>query len=205
MKSQDYLPHSEAEQAIWLTSFKTNLATQGAAVGLVAAQITTTTTSANNIIVALNDVETKRVAYNQATTQKETVKKNELKTLRDTVAKIKTNSGYTEAIGKSLGIVGGVVLFDALNYKATITAERFAGYIRIKFTKNGTDGINLYHRKKGEVAWQFLARDTKSPYDDHITLETAGQPEHWEYRAYGVIDDAEIGQASDIIEMVFGG
>ena len=37
----------------------------------------------------------------------------------------------------------------------------------------------------------------------HICL--AGQPEHWEYRAFGVIDDAEIGQPSDIAEIVFGG
>jgi hypothetical protein len=30
------------------------------------------------------------------------------------------------------------------------------------------------------------------------------QPEHWEYKAFGVINDDEIGQASDIVEVVFG-
>lgn len=77
--------------------------------------------------------------------------------------------------------------------------------MRIKFSKSSTDGVNLYHRRKGQAEWSFLARDTKSPYDDHIVLSIANQPEHWEYRAYGVIDDEEIGLASDIVEVVFGG
>jgi hypothetical protein len=95
--------------------------------------------------------------------------------------------------------------FDSENYKASITASIVAGCVRIKFVKNGVDGINIYNRPKGTAVWKFLARDTKSPYDDHIELATAGQPEHWEYRAFGVIDDAEIGQPSDIVEIVFGG
>jgi hypothetical protein len=36
-------------------------------------------------------------------------------------------------------------------------------------------------------------------------LQTPGQPEHWEYQLFGVIDDAEIGLASDIVEVVYGG
>ena len=96
-------------------------------------------------------------------------------------------------------------MFDKASYKAILTAEMFAGFVRLKFKKAGTDGVNIYHRKKRDATWHFLARDTKSPYDDHIVLVTPGQPEHWEYRAYGVIDDSEIGQPSDIVEVVFGG
>ena len=201
----DFIPRSESEQAIWAGNFKTNLVTQGAAVGLTAPQITALGTSSTNIITAINNVESKRTALNEAVAQKETVKKNDFKFIRENVAKIKTNAGYTPAIGQSLGIIGSSVGFDADNYKATITASKFAGFVRIKFTKNGVDGINIYNRMKGTAVWKFLARDTKSPYDDHIVLENAGQPEHWEYRAFGVIDDAEIGQPSDIVEIVFGG
>ena len=201
----DFIPRSESEQTIWAGNFKTNLLTQGAAVGLTAAQITALGTSATNIITAINNVETKRTALNEAVAQKDTIKKNDFKVIRENVAKIKTNAGYTPAIGQSLGIIGSSVGFDTDNYKATITASKFAGFVRIKFTKNGVDGINIYNRLKGTGVWKFLARDTKSPYDDHIELENEGQPEHWEYRAFGVIDDAEIGQPSDIVEIVFGG
>ena len=120
------------------------------------------------------------------------------------IARHKLANGYTQAIGEELGVIGTHLDFDPTTYKAKITAEIFAGFVRIKFIKKGTDGINLYHRKKGEATWIFLARDTKSPYDDHITLETPNQPEHWEYRAFGIIDDAEIGLPSDIVEVVIG-
>jgi hypothetical protein len=203
--TNDYIPRPESDQAIWAVNFKTNLVTQGAAVGLSAAQIAALGNSSTNIVTAINNAETKKTAFNEALAQKETVKKNEFKVIRENVAKIKTNAGYTPAIGQSLGIIGSPTGFDSENYKATITASNFAGFVRIKFTKNGVDGINIYNRPKGTAVWKFLARDTKSPYDDHIELATAGQPEHWEYRAFGVIDDAEIGQPSDIVEIVFGG
>jgi len=74
----------------------------------------------------------------------------------------------------------------------------------IKFTKKGVDGININHRKKGSLTWKFLARDTKSPYDDYIELAVAGQPEHWEYQAFDVFDDEEISVASDIVEVLYG-
>lgn len=205
MKTQDYIPHSEPEQVIWAANFKTNLVTQGAAVGLTAAQITALGNSSTNIITSVNNVETKKKGLNEAVAQKDFVKKNEFKVIRENVAKIKTSSGYTIAIGQSLGIIGTASDFDSANYKAAITVSNFAGFVRIKFTKNGVDGINIYNRPKGTSVWKFLARDTKSPYDDHIVLENEGKPEHWEYRAFGVIDDAEIGLPSDIVEIVFGG
>lgn len=205
MKTQDYIPHSEPQAVLWLGTFKTNLPVHGAALGLTPAQITGLSASVDSIISEVSNVATKKTALSEAFAAKEATKTNELKAIRETVAKIKTNPGYTTAIGESLGIIGTATTFDAENYKSNISASIAAGCVRIKFTKNGVDGINLYNRKKGTAVWKFLARDTKSPYDDHIELETPGQPEHWEYRAYGVIDDAEIGQPSDIVEIVFGG
>lgn len=203
--TNDFIPRPEPEVVLWLGNFKTNLPVHGATVGLTPAQITGLSTSVDNIITEVTNVATKKTALSEAFAAKETVKTAELTAIRETIAKIKTSPGYTLAIGESLGIIGTTTSFDAENYKASISASIAAGCVRIKFTKNGVDGVNIYNRKKGTSGWEFLARDTKSPYDDHIDLEIAGQPEHWEYRAYGVIDDAEIGQPSDIVEIVFGG
>jgi hypothetical protein len=68
----------------------------------------------------------------------------------------------------------------------------------------GVDGVNIYRRKRGEVIWQLVTRSTRSPYEHRIQLENPAQPEHWEYRAFGVIKDVEIGQPSDIVEVIFG-
>ena len=65
--------------------------------------------------------------------------------------------------------------------------------------------VNFYSRKKGESAWAFLSRDTNSPYDDHHPLTTAGVPEAREHIAYGVVNDVQIGQPSDIASVTFGG
>jgi hypothetical protein len=203
--TNDFIPRADAELLVWLVTYKTNLLIHGAVVGLTPAQITAEVAAVDSVIAALTKAEAKRTDLSEAVAAKESLKTTKVKDFRATAAKIKTNLGYTRAIGQSLGIVGTTTTFDSENYKASISASIVAGCVRIKFTKNGVDGINIYNRKKGTAVWKFLARDTKSPYDDHIDLETAGQPEHWEYRAFGVIDDAEIGQPSDIVEIVFGG
>ena len=75
--TNDFIPRTESEQVIWANNFKTNLVTQGAAVGLTAAQITALGISSTNIITAVNNVETKRTGLNEAVAQKDVVKKNE--------------------------------------------------------------------------------------------------------------------------------
>ncbi|MBC7721090.1 MAG: hypothetical protein H7068_03650 [Pedobacter sp.] len=201
----DYFPRSNAEQVTWLTNFKTKIATTGVTLGLTPAQITTIQNHCTSLIAAISNVETKKTDLAAAVKAKEIASQTDAGALRIEVARYKTLATYLPTMGQDLGIIGTATTFDAASYKAKITAEMYAGFVRVKFTKNGTDGVNIYHRQKGEVTWQFLARDTKSPYDDHIVLATAGIPEHWEYRAFGVINDLEIGQPSDIVEMVYGG
>jgi len=124
--------------------------------------------------------------------------------VRKKVTRIKAHKNYTDAMGRELGIIGTTTTFDATGYKPFLSVEVTGGLVGIKFQKKGVDGVNIYCRRKGEVSWRFLARDTRSPYDDHIKLENPSQPEHWEYRAYGVVNDMEIGQPSDVVEVIFG-
>ena len=51
-------------------------------------------------------------------------------------------------------------------------------------------------RRQGTSPWNFLGRDTQSPYVDTTPLAEAGKPEIREYRIRGVIDDVEIGDYS---------
>jgi hypothetical protein len=201
----DYFPNNDATLLLWAQNYKAKIATLGAGLGLTAADITAEQSLCDELIEKITNVQTAKSAAASAVTQKEASIQTAGGALRVNNGRHKKATTYTAAIGEELNIVGTANSIDVNTYKAKISAEKFAGYIRIKFSKLGADGINLYHRKKGETQWGFLARDTKSPYDDHIELTAAGQPEHWEYRAYGVINDDEIGQASDIVEVVFGG
>jgi hypothetical protein len=201
----DYIPRNDGDLLLWAQNYKTTIATAGVTLGLTPADISTEQALCEDLISSITQVQTAKAAAASVVKQKEDVIQTSGGALRNNIGRHKKATTYTATIGETLKIVGSTNSIDITNYKAKITVEKFAAFVHIKFTKQGADGINLYHRKKGEAQWRFLARDTKSPYDDHIVLATSGQPEHWEYRAFGVINDDEIGQASDIVEVVFGG
>ena len=77
--------------------------------------------------------------------------------------------------------------------------------MRLKFTKLGVDGVNVYARLKGQSTWTKIAFDSSSPYEDHRPLSVPGTPEVREYRLIGVIKDEEVGLASDIVAVTFAG
>jgi hypothetical protein len=201
----EYFPRKDADLMLWAQNYKTKIATVGVSLGLTPADITNEQTLCDELIAGINAAQDAKSAAASAVESKNTVLQKSGGELRINIGRHKKAVGYTAALGEALSIVSSNTGIDIATYKAKITAELFAGYVRIKFNKQGADGINLYHRKKGESTWKFLARDTKSPYDDHIVLAISGQPEHWEYKAFGVVYDDEIGQASDIVEVVFGG
>ena len=200
---KDYLPRANADFTLWLTNFKNKIATNATVLGLDSQVVTNLQDACTELSDFIATVEVKKNELKAATQAKQQNLQTNGGFLRTEIARIKVAPSYTEAIGMDLGIIGSGTGFDASSYKAQITAEIFGGFVRIKFKKVGADGVNIYHRKKGDSTWEFLARDTKSPYDDHVAL-TNNQPEHWEYRAFGVKDDLEIGISSDIIEIVIG-
>ncbi|MFN8315833.1 MAG: hypothetical protein U0T32_05205 [Chitinophagales bacterium] len=203
--SHNYLPQRDSDLLPWLQNYQSKIAVDGLTLGLTAQQITDQQDFCADMQKALLAVATKKDELKSAVSAKNDAAQTKIGALRLAIANIKTLPSYTNAIGNNLGIIATNVGFDPTTYKAQITAEIFGGFVRIKFKKMGADGVNIYHRKKGTATWLFLALDTKSPYDDHITLGVPNQPEHWEYMAYGVIDDAQIGLQSDIVEVVFGG
>lgn len=203
--SNSFIPSQDSDLLTWLDNFKSKIATRGASLGLSSAQITAAQNNCDGMKNAIQAVIAKRAELKAATEAKELAKQTQLGAIRQLASQIKVNAAYTNAIGGELGILSTVADFDPAAFKAEIKAEIFGGFVRIKFKKGKTEGINLYHRRKGSAEWLFLARDTKSPYDDHIVLDTPNQPEHWEYIAYGVLNDDQIGIPSDIIEVVFGG
>lgn len=201
----DFIPKDDAGLANWLSNIKTKLPLYAATLGLTAAEVTDMQTNCDQLIAQIQDVEAQKTAWQSAAALKETTKKQTLAALRSTFNQAKANPAATPAMLQDLNIVGTSVPLDGSAYKPKLSVESFGGYNRVKFRKEGADGVNIYMRKKGESAWQFLARDTNSPYDDHTPLTTPGTPEVREYQAYGLVGDDQIGQASDIVSATFTG
>lgn len=198
----DYLPKDDAGLNLWLGNFQAKLATHGATVGLTAGEITTTSGQCTDIATEINNAVSKKADAQNAVAAKETMKKDTLPLLRNTIKRMKTHSGYTEAIGQALGIIGGD---EALPSKPGLKAKATPNFVDLGFTKKGLDGVNIYGRLKGQTTWTFLARDTQTPYHDTRPLAAPGVPEVREYMCIGVIADEEVGEESDIVSVVFGG
>lgn len=120
------------------------------------------------------------------------------------VQRIKAHTAFTDAIGQDLDIVATPSSFDPTVFKPTITAKLTASLeVTLNFDKASgqIDGVNVYSRLQGQVAWKKLAFDSVSPYIDNSPLAQPGVPEVREYRARGVIADQEIGLPSDTVQV----
>lgn len=201
----NYLPRKDGNLILWLANYKNQIAIDGTTLGLSAAEITAQQVLCDDMSKALTELQTKRDEVKSALAARDETAEKSLGELRSDIGRLKKSATYTQSIGERLGIVGGNVEFDPNTFKTVLKVDIVGTAVRVRFVKGGTDGVNIYHRKKGEANWAFLARDTNSPYFDNIHLSVPNQPEHWEYRAFGIVDDVEIGLPSDIVEIVFGG
>lgn len=199
-----YFPTSDAQLALWCKNYKEKIVLYGTALGMTQVEVDLEIALCDKIIDSIDDVEASKAALNSAFKAKETVVKRDGGTLRKTIANHKTEPGYTIAIGENLGIVGSSNDFIPSEYKPEIFVSLYGGKVRVRFVKRGVNGINLYKRTKGDTQWVLVSRVTKSPYLFQPVVLQDNVPAHFEFRAFGVLNDEEIGMASDISEILFG-
>lgn len=199
-----YFPVSDALLALWCKNYREQIVLNATELGMTPDEVSKEVEICDKIITKIDAIETKKAQLNSAFKSKELTVKNEGGKLRKAIANHKTVSGYTQAIGEDLGVIGSSNEFNPNEYKAEIFVKLYGGNIRIRFLKRGVDGINLYKRAKGQTQWVLVSRVTKSPLLYHPVLAQPNVPEHIEFRAYGVINDLEIGIPSDINEILFG-
>lgn len=202
--ARSYFPSADPTLSVWATNYKEKIGNYATVLGLTPDQVAAEQAYCDALIAAVNNVSNKRSQVKSAIDGRKATLAFEGGALRAEIGRHKAMANFTDAIGQDLGIISHSVAVDFAAYKAKISVELYGGMIRVKFKKMYADGINLYKRRKGTVDWLFVARATKNPFDHSFTLQVNGQPEHWEYRAFGVVDDVEVGTASDIVEVIYG-
>lgn len=203
--SNSFFPSNDDRLLTWATNYRDTIESFASTLGMTPEEVVNEKTNCDAVIDAVRSVSTIKGQLKAAKDHRDDIIATNGGSLRAAISHHKTAPGYTNSIGETLQIVSRSASVDFANYKAKISTELYAGHIRIKFTKKGVEGINLYNRKKGSSNWLFVARITKSPFDHNFALEVNNQPEHWEYRAFGVVSDLEVGIASDIVEIIYGG
>jgi hypothetical protein len=131
------------------------------------------------------------------------LRSNVVSNIRILANRIKNNANYTTAIGKDLGIVGTVAVFDAANAKPTVSITINGGHIVLAFDKQKSNGVKIYSKRAEETTFSFLALDTHSPYHDNRPNAIEGKPEKRAYYAYYIdTTDEQFGLQSDVVSVV---
>jgi hypothetical protein len=134
---------------------------------------------------------------------------------------IKGSTGYSEAIGQSLGIIAagsispsGMPIDKTLLKPDVKVFENNANHIALKWVKNGMPGVIVFVNApvtapvagakvdaEAAISWVEYTRCTVSPFKD--TRKNAGsQPETRMYKFQYFEKDQPIGKQSDIIKVV---
>lgn len=201
----DYMPRKDGDKVEWYNNYNTKIPTRGPTVGLTAAEISAIQSQISGYLSQFNTMVQQRNTLQSTTATTRQMEKDLLISLRKQVSRLKTHSGYTQAIGEDLDVIGEAEPFDPTTFQPKMTTTVFPGKVRIDFVKGPTDGVNIYCRLKGQANFKFVARDTNSPYEDYTPLAQAGVAEVREYCARAVIEDQEIGQLCDIVSVTYGG
>ena len=102
--------------------------------------------------------------------------------LCEEIGRWKKAEGYTEAIGRNLGIIGAAP--QAHTDPPALTLGTLAqNIVELLFNLWEHDGVWIESQCQGETAFSFLATDTGSPYVDNRPLKVPGQAEWRDYRA----------------------
>ena len=201
---KSFWPARDAAVLIWATNFKLKIGLYATELGLTPAEVAEYVAICDNIIAAIMKVNDQRTLLRSANNEKGIVFSKEGLELKKGIARLKKAKLYNAAIGSDLDVIGTDSEFDPNEYRPVMNFDTSGEDVQIRFKKLGVQGLNIYKRRKGKEEWLLLSRATKSPFEFRPVLETVNQPEQWEFRAFGVIKDKEIGLASTISEVLIG-
>lgn len=194
----DFIPKAQGDLDTWEVNFKEKVIA-------IAQELKLNDDETKEVLLLL---DAHRVAYaamvslradaKAATSLNNKAEREFLNAVRELANRIKSAKGYTEEMGNQLKIIGSEVGFDKFTAKPTMVINKDASGVQIKFTKDKADGVYIYCRRGNETDFSFLAVDTASPYHDTRPNLVEGQAEKREYKICYFIDDAIVGQESDI-------
>ena len=134
------------------------------------------------------------------------VKKAQLPIIRGFINRCQTHPGCDPGIIKQLDWDPIAHNIDLSKARPRLLAEVLLGSVKIMVKRPGFDAANVYARLRGEPKWTLISeRKYKFPFYDKRPLAVAATPEVREYLAIGVVNDEEIGQPSEVQEVVFAG
>ena len=201
--SGDYIPRSYANLQQWLHIQQTDIAEVGATLGMTDGEQASYLASVQRLLDTITTIVDLTHQLDQLKADLDAILAVEVPHLHLSVRRLKTHAGYTPSIGLRMGWVGGRHEIDPETSQPVITATVLGLRVRIEGTKPGFESINVYMRRKGEVTWvQIALRKRRYPVYDETPPLNPDISEVREYLCRGVVDDAETGLPSPVVEAV---
>jgi hypothetical protein len=223
MAKDHYLPDDEASRVLWLNNFVLKLATYAATLNIPAAEVTEITNAAALYSFTVNRKRQfaqyaadlvaycKLLANGKATDNIATypvppalgavpplVLAGLFKRVASIAARAKKHPGYTEAIGKDLGIEGSPIVMHAATAKPVLNVRPQGGHPEILWRLNRMDGLEIW-KDPGTGVFALLDVDDAPDYVDLSPLPA--DVTLWRYKAIYRLGGEQVGQWSDVVEI----
>lgn len=195
MAKRDYVPSRDGDRLPWAANLKTKVAIHGPTIDMSATEITDVQTACDGITTRINAKTAARTAYENAVAAADAAIDDAIKMIRKRIGKAKKDDGYTNEIGEDMGVVGPEQTIDVPNSRPDLTAQKVPQGWEIAFNLQGYfHGINVYKKLPSASGFTKAGFDSSTPCLDSDTIENGTQ-----YYAFYVLNDAEVGQQSDIL------
>jgi hypothetical protein len=117
------------------------------------------------------------------------------------ITRIKKHPNYTEAIGKTLGIIAAATpVVDTTTLQPILSVDLQGGHPVISWKSNGTDALEI-EADHGTGTFSLLTIRMSSGYQDNTPLPAPGSAIVWKYRAIYHKHDQQIGHWSQVLEI----
>ena len=201
MKHAYYFPDSIPERLEWLYNFFAQIAVEGPGLGFSPLQITAIQAYITLMINGILAADQAMQVAQQKVSDRDSCLLTNLETLRQDIQSIKDKTAYTEAIGKSLKIIGSEIKIDLDTVKTIVTLKKTQDGIDIKFGMQHCEGGKIYCMRAKETEFSFLAQVTHPHYIDTRPNADEMPSEVRKYKVVLVYKDKEVGLDSDIAEI----
>ncbi len=197
MSKSTYIPTSDHDFLIWMENFIANLNPQS---GLLEPEITELKALRENFHTKATQASNAAALAKQATAAKNEIRDKAESRVRADVKLIKAQLNYSKVYGAQLGIEGPETSHDLASASPDLYGvDQTGGLVVLGFTKNKSEGINLYCQRENDIEWVLLGRATIASFQDSRPLLQTGKPELRRYTAIYMLKDKEVGQFSDEI------
>lgn len=198
----DFLPKRDGDLNSFEAAFASKYPSIASILGIATEEATNTISIITNHQTAFSTMNTKKAESKSAVENNTNSKALAVAEIRRVAQLVKSSNGYTDAVGRELGIIGTTDAgADLESIKPTLKAKIVGGNVVISFDKQKMDGVKIYSKRTNEADFAFLSIDTSSPYEDNRPKLNAPLPEERQYYAYYLCDDEQVGQQSDILRV----